>query len=224
MGLNISKGNMYDWITHTWNTVKGECYHDCTYCYMKRWGHLKPIRFDHNELKIDLGENNYIFVGSSCDMFAENVHPEWIIKTLSHCEKYNKNGYLLQTKNPKAFSDYAVNIAALNKVALCITLESNRFYPDIMKNSPTPIDRVTEFSKIPIKEKFITIEPIMDFDLIKFIQFIKACGPIQVNIGADSGGHKLPEPPKEKVLELIKELEKFTKVKQKKNLSRILNN
>lgn len=25
MSLNKSKGNMYEWITHTWNTVKGEC-------------------------------------------------------------------------------------------------------------------------------------------------------------------------------------------------------
>jgi hypothetical protein len=32
----------------------------------------------------------------------------------------------------------------------------------------------------------------------------------------------LPEPPKEKILELIAELEKFTKVVQKKNLGRLL--
>jgi hypothetical protein len=68
MGLNTSKGNMYDFVTHTWNTVKGECYHDCSYCYMKRWGKLKPARFDQKELKTDLGSNNFIFVGSSCDM------------------------------------------------------------------------------------------------------------------------------------------------------------
>ena len=46
--------------------------------------------------------------------------------------------------------------------------------------------------------------------------------PIQVNIGADSGGNNLPEPSKEKIIELIFELEKFTKVKQKKNLKRLL--
>ncbi len=41
MGLNKSNGNMYEWITHTWNTIKGECYHDCSYCYMKKWGKPK---------------------------------------------------------------------------------------------------------------------------------------------------------------------------------------
>ena len=71
-------------------------------------------------------------------------------------------------------------------------------------------------------KKYVTIEPIMDFDLPKFAQMIEMCNPVQVNIGADSGGHKLPEPPKEKVLGLISELEKFTKVVLKKNLNRIL--
>ena len=33
MSLNESKGNMYSWVTHTWNTIKGECPHGCTYCY-----------------------------------------------------------------------------------------------------------------------------------------------------------------------------------------------
>ena len=64
----------------------------------------------------------------------------------------------------------------------------------------------------------------MDFDLSEFVEMIKACNPIQVNIGADSS-HKrnmLPEPPKEKILELIDELEQFTTVVQKKNLVRLL--
>lgn len=33
MGLNVSKGNMYEFITHTFNTIKGKCYHDCSYCH-----------------------------------------------------------------------------------------------------------------------------------------------------------------------------------------------
>jgi len=56
MGLNISKGNMYEFVTHTWNVIKGKCFHDCDYCYMKRWGDLKPIRLDKKELKTDLGK------------------------------------------------------------------------------------------------------------------------------------------------------------------------
>jgi hypothetical protein len=68
----------------------------------------------------------------------------------------------------------------------------------------------------------ITIEPIMDFDLPEFLEWIKRCNPQQVNIGADTGCNHLREPSKEKVLELIEALSKFTTVKQKKNLNRIL--
>ena len=52
---------------------------------------------------------------------------------------------------------------------------------------------------------------------------IKRCNPKQVNIGADSGLNGLPEPKKEKVLQLIDELQKFTTIHNKANLKRILN-
>lgn len=216
MGLNISKGNMYDFITHTWNTVKGECLHNCSYCYMKRWGKLNKIRFDEKELKTDLGVNNFIFVGSSCDMWADNVNEEWILKTLNHCGKYEDNEYFWQTKNPK-------NIRRIlpYKSSVCVTLESNRFYSEIMGNSPSPKDRVKEMQLIrhPL---YITIEPLLDFDLKEFVEMLKSCEPIQINIGSDSGNHKLPEPPKEKVLELISKLQKFTTIHNKSNLQRLL--
>jgi hypothetical protein len=62
----------------------------------------------------------------------------------------------------------------------------------------------------------------MDFDLVEMIGLVKKSNPQQVNIGADSGHNNLPEPNREKVLELLTALEEFTIVKQKSNLSRIL--
>ncbi len=227
MGLNKSTGNMYNWVTHTWNTVKGACYHDCSYCYMKRYGKLNPVRFDEKEFKEfdrdikKYGEGLSIFVGSSCDMFAEAIHPEWVIKTLNHCEKFD-NKYLFQTKNPKAFSEYGVNIASLDNFSLCTTIETNRFYKEFMGNTPKPHDRSIEMLTIPIKEKYVTIEPIIDFDVIEFLRLLTLFNPIQVNIGANTSNIKLPEPSKQKILELILELEKFTIVKQKNNLKRLL--
>jgi hypothetical protein len=44
----------------------------------------------------------------------------------------------------------------------------------------------------------------------------------QVNIGADSSGKKLPEPSKEKLLQLIEEIQKYTVIHSKRNLSRLL--
>jgi len=216
MGLNKSKGNMYDFITHTWNTVKGECYHDCSYCYMKRWGKLRPVRFDEKELKTDLGSGNFIFVGSSCDMWAYTIPDQWIFATLIHCNKFD-NDYLFQTKNP-----YNIRRILVPKSRVCVTLESNRHYPEIMQNCPTPSQRVEQM-KLIRHPLYVTIEPIMDFDLIEFVEMLKKCDPVQVNIGADSGNHKLPEPPLEKVLELIAELEKFTTIHNKANLKRLYN-
>src|SRR3990167_1900105 len=30
--LNKQKGNMYGFVTHTWNPIKGKCSHNCSYC------------------------------------------------------------------------------------------------------------------------------------------------------------------------------------------------
>lgn len=70
-------------------------------------------------------------------------------------------------------------------------------------------------------ETYVTIEPILDFDIGPMIELIKRCDPLQVNIGADSGSNHLPEPPAEKVLALIDELKKFTTIAKKRNLSRL---
>lgn len=223
MGLIKSKGNMYKWITHQWNPVKGKCYHDCSYCYAKKWGKQKPIRLDENEFKTDLGKDNFIFAVSGCDLFAKNIPNEWIIKTLKYCEMYNKNKYLFQTKNPGRVLDYIDYRVIIDKSVICTTIETNRFYPKIIKNSPESYDRSIEMRRISeVVKTFVTIEPIIDFDLDDMLQLIENCNPKQVNIGADSKGNSLPEPPKEKILKLITELEKFTIVKQKKNLKRLL--
>ena len=62
----------------------------------------------------------------------------------------------------------------------------------------------------------------MDFDLPELVQMIKDISPEFVSVGADSKGHNLPEPSGEKVSALIEELEKFSQVKQKDNLKRLL--
>jgi len=217
--LRESKGNMYSWISHTWNPIKGECPHGCTYCYMKRWGKQRPVRLDEKELKTDLGNGNFIFVGSSIDMFSYYIPQEWIEKTFNHCCKFN-NTYLFQSKNPSHFRTAGF---WPEKYKLCTTIETNRDYALIMGITPYPINRAEAMANYLTKEKYVTIEPIMDFDLKDMVELIKMCSPKQVNIGADSGNNNLPEPPKEKILALIAELKKFTMIDQKRNLQRLLN-
>ena len=221
MGLNKSTGNMYSFVNFTWNVIKGQCPHGCSYCYMKRWGAQKPIRFDEKELKTDLGTGNIIFVGSSCDMWGDDIPDDWIRKIISHCEKYD-NKYLFQSKNPEKFLDYIDSSLISDKSIFCTTIESNLWYPEIMKLSPAPIDRSMAMYEIShVVDTYVTIEPILDFELDILVNLVKNCNPIQVNIGADTGRNNLPEPSWGKVLQLIEKLEKFTKVKIKPNLARL---
>ena len=75
---------------------------------------------------------------------------------------------------------------------------------------------------------FVTVEPIMDFDLEEMVALIKECNPEQVNIGKNSKDFiTLPNPTLGKTVELVKELLKFTKVEIKKtavNSNKHLNN
>ena len=100
MPLNKADGNMFGFVTHTWNAIKGKCLHLCLYCFMialnirfYKWG---DIRLDEKELRISLGKDNFIFVGSSTDMWAANVPSEWIVRVLDRCDEFD-NRFLFQS-------------------------------------------------------------------------------------------------------------------------------
>ncbi len=213
MGLNKQKGNMYSFITHTWNPIRGKCPHDCIYCYMRGLP-VGEIRLVNEELKTNLGEGNFIFVGSSTDMWANEIAGYWLEQTLIHCRQF-ANRYLFQSKNPQRFTEFEFP----PDIILGTTIETNRLY-NISKASPVG-ERVTWMKELTLP-KMVSIEPIMDFDLSYLVDWIRQISPEFISIGADSKGHKLPEPTAEKCHQLIAELDKFTKVKLKDNLKRLL--
>jgi protein gp37 len=184
---------------------------------MKRFPQ-KDVRFDSKELETDLGMGNRIFVGSSCDMFANDIPEEWILQTMNYARRF-KNRYLYQSKNPYKMVGLKEMFGDLD--AVCTTIETNRMNRDVMGSTPCPEARAYWLGQFPYN-RYLTIEPIMDFDLGDMIEIVRVCNPVQVNIGADSGNNGLPEPPKEKLLALIDELKKFTIIDQKRNLSRLL--
>ena len=224
MALNKSKGNMYTWVTHTWNPLAGKCEHNCSYCSTNRFHYpvLKDkysgsIRICEKTLKDNLGEFNCIFVAAQNDLFASNVPDDMINRILDRCKEFT-NDYLFQTKNPGRILFFN-----LPESKICTTIESNFHYWQ-MGNSPSPYQRAKYMEILAERgfETYVTIEPIMDFNLPNMVDLIKMCAPYQVNIGADSGKNNLPEPTKENILALIEELEKFTKVVKKSNLTRLL--
>lgn len=219
MPLKKQKGNMYDFVTHMWSPIKGKCSHDCGYCYMKKWGKQPPLHLDEKDLNTNLGSGKFIFVCHTCDMFAEDVPAEWIFKVLGQLEKYPKNKYLLQSKNPERFIEFFGYYP--DDIIFGTTIETNR---DIVKSkAPSVEERATILGHLfdTGHTTMVTIEPIFDFDLEPMVELITEANPEWVNIGADSKGHKLPEPSPEKIRQLTETLKQATDVKLKGNLKRI---
>jgi DNA repair photolyase len=220
--LKKRSGNLYEFVTHSWNPVKGECPYHCSYCYvermMNRYGKKQsPLHLDEKELRTNLGRDNFIFVCSGCDLFHPDVPDEWILKVLQRTFEALDNTYLWHTKNPRRVFDFLVPAKSI----LCVTVESNIPWPGISK-APQPSDRINLLREWKGK-KMITIEPVMKFS-DDFAKKIIACNPFQVNIGADSGNNHLPEPSPEKIAALIEALRSHNiKVELKNNLRRLIN-
>lgn len=218
MALTKSRGNMYPFVTHTWNAIKGMCFHDCPYCYMKKFNSLLPIRIDPKELKVNLGSGNFIFVGSGTDAWAFDIPSDWITRVLDYCNKFD-NRYLFQSKDPERFLKF-VGHPVMKKSILCTTIETDIFYPDIVRNAPRTQERaqgMRELAKLGMKT-YITCEPLMKFNLTEMVELIRMCSPVQVNIGKNSRKDiALPEPTGNEVQALIVELQRFTKVEIKSN-------
>ena len=232
--LKESTGNMYEFITHTWNPIVGRCLHDCKYCYaMHKYGQeiKEGIRLSEESFKNDFGAGKFIFVGSGIDVFAKDIPYEWIMRILDYCYRGNtdlfgtRNRFLFQSKNPSRMLQFIDHPIFQNSVA-CTTIESNRYYPSIMNHAPNVEERALAMNEIASKgiETYLTIEPIMDFDLEELINLIQMCHPIQINIGANTNKNiRLPEPTTEKIYLLIDSINNNYKIELKSNLTRLLN-
>lgn len=218
MGLNKQKGNMYPFVTHTWNPIRGKCPHECSYCYMKVYPQPE-LHFAENELNTKLGQGNFIFVGSSTDAWCADSHTDWILQTLRHCGQF-ANRYLFQSKNPARFMLFIPSLPL--DTILGTTIETDT--PHSFSKAPSPLDRLEAMIELRAKAipRMVSIEPIMDFELETMVKWINLIRPEFVSVGADSKGHNLPEPSPAKTQQLIEELRGITKVYVKDNLSRLL--
>ena len=170
---------MFGFVSHTWNAIKGECLHLCLYCFMialdnrfDKWG---DIRLDEKELRISLGKDNFIFVGSSTDMWAANVPSEWIVRVLDRCDEFD-NRYLFQSKDPNRFLEF-IDHPVMSKSVLSTTIETNRWYPDVMNKAPHPNDRANAMAAVAAHgvPTMVTVEPAMAFDHDELVAMIRAC-------------------------------------------------
>lgn len=218
---------------YTYNPIKGDCRHQCSYCYMKpiRWRyHQNPtLRLDQKELNTKMGKNRFVFLGSSTDMFAADVPSEWIVAVMDHLYDYPENEYMFQSKNPERFLEFVSHklfTGLKERLILCTTMESDIDHDGVSKAPmiAARIDAMQKLSSMGFKT-MITVEPVMMFsDASKFADMLASVNPVQVNIGANTNRQVvLIEPNKAEILALIKELEaRNITVHQKSNLERLL--
>lgn len=222
----MSKNNMYDWITDTWNPIGGECPHACSYCYVKSNNRPavkkkytgEPYLVEH-ELKKSLGKGKFIFVCSMMDLFAEEIPHGWIYDVIARCRRYD-NKYLFQSKNPQRMIGFK-SYFPQNSI-LATTIETDILRKE-MGDTPPPWHRAYALNNLSFSfNTIVTIEPVMEFSVDILSNIIEKCRPEWVNIGADSKKHNLPEPSAEKINALIGNLrDSGIEVKVKSNLKRL---
>ncbi len=85
------------------------------------------------------------------------------------------------------------------------TMETNRDYH--LTRAPAPLYRYIAMRALTHPKKFLSIEPICDFDLDEMLSWIKEIAPQIIEVGADNYHNSLTEPPWEKVEQLLEGLE-----------------
>lgn len=219
---------MFKTITKTWNPFCGclfECYHGGCWARqlaLNKLNHLprysdgfKP-KFIKEELLKRFSPGEFVFVSDMGDISFATT--EEILLILNRIGQFPLTNFLIQSKNPRQY--WAWNVTFPPNVYLGTTIETNRDYS--LTKAPIPFERFSYLSNYPHTPKFLSIEPIQDFDLGILVNWMKEIKPEIIEVGADNYHNRLPEPEWPKVEELLKELKEICpKVIEKQGLGRL---
>jgi len=210
---------MFSIITRTWNPVTG-CRHGCRYCWARRLALTKLRnreryakgfipRLNEEEFKVKFNDGEMVFVSDMGDLFGSFIPRRWIIRVINHIRRFPRTFFLFLTKNPQRYEEF-IDIMPENAI-LGATIETNRdalYTEHRISRAPLPSVRIRAMINLTWDKKFISIEPVLDFDLEAFLGQLMRINPIMIYIGYDNYNNRLPEPPLSKVLALIERLSK----------------
>ncbi len=201
--------------TKTWSPFVG-CQFDCTYCEVTFKRQLKRRKkecmmcfeyephYHPSRLKLSkIPSKKKVFVCASGDVAF--CHTGFFKEILALIKKhkpriYTNKTFYFQSKYPKYFGPFLSDFP--DNVILGTTLETNRDegYSEISK-APPPSVRMGQFLALEYPRKYVTIEPVMDFDHTEFVDWITEIAPEYVWLGFNSKPDKveLPEPLEEKL-------------------------
>lgn len=208
----MNETNMYP-DTKTWNRSVG-CLYDCVYCgpsfqrQLKRVAHnigcekcYDYIPHNHpNRITIPSAPTIFVFGTGDITFYEEDA----VRSTFDIIDKHKprmKKEYYFQSKNPICFNRYLDWFKGRADVTLLTTLESDKRILGISK-APPPDIRFKDFLDLDYHRKAVTIEPVLDFNIHKFMSWmfdLKDQGNLEyVWFGYDSKGCGLPEPSEQK--------------------------
>ena len=220
----------------TWNPFSGCLY----FCYNGGcWARLTALRLKHldrykdgfapryneKELLKTFLPGQFIAVSLMGDIaFATK---DQLLMILRRIRDFPHTYFLIQSKNPDYFRGWQISgVHFPPHVYLGTTIETNRNYG--LTKAPAPIQRFRALTSCPHNLKFLSIEPIMDFDLDELTHWVKLMQPDIIEVGADNYHNHLPEPPwwkVEKLLETLRNTPNFLgaypKVIEKDGLERL---
>jgi len=202
----------------TWSPFKG-CEFDCVYCtpsfqkQAKRQKHLCADCYTytphcHDDRLDKIPSARIIFVCGNADISfcPPDFTRRMIERIVEHNARAPHKTYYFQSKRPTYFQEFLADFP--ENVILLTTLETNRDadYAEVSR-APVPSERYQQFRELGYPRKVVTIEPVMDFDVDVFPQWIVSLLPqleyVWLGYNSRPKNVRLPEPSAEKIQELV---------------------
>lgn len=197
----------------TWNPFKG-CRFNCNCCRPTFQAQAKrqKQRCDdcynytphyHPERLGKIPSAEIVFVCGNGDIsFCDPSYTHQILNSIAHHnQRCPYKQYYFQSRQPEYFEQFIPYFPS--NVILVTTLETNRDkgYATVSK-APIPSERYQQFLDLNYPRKVVTIEPVMDFDLDVFTNWITNLAPEYVWLGFNSRPRQvqLPEPSDWKII------------------------
>jgi hypothetical protein len=204
--------------TETWNPFQG-CRFDCSYCRpsfqrqakrqkgkCSRCREFAPhVHYERIDIQSIPNSPTVFVCGNSDVAFCEPNAVEGMLDMIKDGRRsHPETTYYLQSKKPDCFISRLPNLP--RQVVLVTTLETNRDEGyDAISKAPPPSERYRQFLALDYPRKVVTVEPVMDFDLDIFSEWLIALRPEYVWLGLNSRPKEvqLPEPTEAKLRLLV---------------------
>jgi len=210
------KSKMFSMISTTWNPIVG-CRHLCKYCYARKYARTRlrnhPLyrnfttgaKFNKREFERVFKPAEFVFVCDMGDLFGNWVPSSWIRAVIYRTKKFPQTHFLFLTKNPSRYFEFLDDFG--QNAYLGATIETNRDeVAKLYSRAPPPSLRFHVMRDLNWEKKFLSIEPILDFDLSIFAHWIEEIDPLIVYIGYDNHRNYLMEPKQSKTEALISKI------------------